>query len=82
MLFSSNGHKIEEFDFTINKQRSINEFPTPIELYDRLIEGRFGKLEHDPFSQSYHKGRHPPRYYQDAAIRKIFEAYFLSRKIS
>ena len=37
--FSSNGHKIEEFDFTTNKQRTINEFPTHIELYYRLIEG-------------------------------------------
>jgi type I restriction enzyme, R subunit len=36
--YSSNGHKIEELDFTTNKQRTINEIPTPIELYDRLIE--------------------------------------------
>ena len=60
--YSSNGHKIEEFDFTTNKQRTIDEFPTPDELFQRLVEGRFGKLEHDPLTQAYHKGRFSPRY--------------------
>jgi len=78
--FSSNGHKIEEFDFTTNKQRTIESFPTPDELYKRLIEGRFGKLEHDPFTQTYHKGRFAPRYYQDVAIKKIVEAYLSGQK--
>jgi len=78
--YSSNGHKIEEFDFTTNEPRTVEEFPTPEELFQRLIEGRFGKLEHDPFTQTYHKGRFQPRYYQDAAIKKIFEAYFSGQK--
>src|SRR5688500_17270447 len=78
--YSTNGRKIEEFDYLTNKQRTIDEFPTPIELYDRLIEGRFGKLQHDPFSQSYHKGKFLPRYYQDAAIRKIFDAYLSGQR--
>jgi len=78
--YSSNGHKIEEFDFTTNTQTTIEKFPTPDELYKRFIEGRFGKLEHDPYTQSYHKGKFPPRHYQDAAIKNIFEAYFKEKK--
>ncbi len=78
--YSTNGHKIEEFDFTNNKQRTVDEFPTPGDLYQRLIEARFGKLESDPFTQSYHKGRFPPRYYQDAAIKNILEAYLSKRQ--
>ena len=78
--YTTNGHKIEEFDFTTNKQRTIEGFPKPEELYQRLVEGRFGKLEHDPFTQLYHKGRFEPRYYQDAAIRKIIEAFLSGQK--
>jgi len=78
--YSSNGHKIEEFDFSTNKQRTIEKFPSPEELYARFIEGRFGKLDNDPFTQNYHKGRFAPRYYQDAAIKKILEAHLLKQK--
>ena len=78
--YSSNGIKIEEFDFTTNKQRTIEEFPTPEEMYQRLMDGRFGKLEHDPFTQAYHKGKFAPRYYQDTAIKNIFEAYLKGQK--
>ena len=78
--YSSNGHKIEEFDFNTKKQITIDKFPTPDELYKRFIEGKFGKLDHDPYSQEYYKDRFPPRYYQDAAIKNIFEAYFKEKK--
>jgi len=33
--YSTNGHGIEEFDFTTNKHRSLDTFPTPKELWDR-----------------------------------------------
>ena len=78
--YSTNGHKIEEFDFNTNEQRTIESFPKPDELFQRLIEGRFGKLEHDPFTQAYHRGRFAPRYYQDSAIKKIIEAYLSGQK--
>jgi hypothetical protein len=42
--YASNGHKIEEFDFTTIKQRTISSlFPTLDELYQRYIIGGFGK---------------------------------------
>jgi type I restriction enzyme, R subunit len=49
--YSSNGHKIEEFDFTLMKQQTIDSFPTPDELYQRYVIGRFGKLQKDPISE-------------------------------
>lgn len=67
--YSSNGHKIEEFDFNTNKQRTVKSFPSPGELYKRYIEGRFGKLRNDPVSQQYYKGELSLRYYQDAFWR-------------
>jgi type I restriction enzyme, R subunit len=78
--YSSNGHKIEEFDFTTLKQRTIERFPSPHELYTRFIVGRFGKLQNDPLTQTFHRGKHALRYYQDAAIKKILEAFLIGQK--
>lgn len=73
--YASNGHKIEEFDFTTMKQRTISLFPTPDELYQRYVIGRFGKLKQDPISEPFHRGEFTLRYYQEAAIKKILEAF-------
>lgn len=78
--YSTNGHKIEEFDYTTMKQKTLERFPTPTELYDRFIVGRFGRLRKDPLSQPFHKGEFALRYYQDAAIKKILEAYLQGQK--
>lgn len=34
--YSSNGHRIEEYDFTTNEQRTLDRFPRPEELWERL----------------------------------------------
>ena len=78
--YSTNGHKIEEFDFTTMKQTTINRFPTPDELFERYIIGKFGKLSQDPISEPFYRGRFPLRYYQDAAIKRIIEAYLSGQK--
>jgi type I restriction enzyme R subunit len=67
--YSSNGHKIEEFDFTTMRQQTISSFPTPDELYQRYITGRFGKLKLDPIGEPFHRGEFTLRYYQEAAIK-------------
>lgn len=78
--YASNGHKIEEFDFTTMKQQTIDTFPTPEEIYQRYIVGRFGKLRQDPLGEPFHSGRLTLRYYQDAAIKKILEAFLSGQK--
>jgi type I restriction enzyme, R subunit len=78
--YSSNGHKIEEFDFITMKQRTSDGFPTPDELYDRFIVGRFGSIRNDPISQPFYSGVVSLRYYQDAAVKKIIEAFLNGQK--
>ncbi len=34
--YATNGKKIEEYDFITKKQRTIDKFPTPLELLERL----------------------------------------------
>ncbi|ASJ11265.1 hypothetical protein A3L12_08145 [Thermococcus sp. P6] len=80
--YSTNGHEIEEFDFTTNKQRAIDRFPTPEELYRRYIQFKFGhEAKIDPLTVPYYtRGGKKPRYYQEAAIKSVIEAVLKGRK--
>jgi len=81
--FSTNGHEIEEFDFTTNQQRTINEFPTPEELYRRYLQFKFKSydVKIDPLNFPYYTiGGKTPRYYQEAAIKSVIEAILNGRK--
>lgn len=77
--YSTNGHGIEEFDFTTKTQKTIDNFPTPQELYSRLISHNqtlTKKLEKNPLEYPlYHSpvGKNP-RYYQLKAIQKALAA--------
>ena len=83
--YSTNGHQIEEFDFTTNTQRTLTEFPTPRELYERYIRYKFRDKEEvkvDPLSFPYYiepRGKRP-RYYQEAAIKNVIEAILNGKK--
>jgi len=43
--YSTNGHQIEEFDYTTNSQKTIKRFPAPEELFKRYLEYTFPKKE-------------------------------------
>jgi type I restriction enzyme, R subunit len=45
--YSSNGHGIEEFDFFINSQTSVERFPTPDELWNRYQQTEIRFLKQD-----------------------------------
>lgn len=74
--YSSNGHGIEEWDFTTNTQRSLTEFPTPEELWQRLctFKSLDVKKPDNPLLQPYCaiEGK-APRYYQEVAINRTIE---------
>lgn len=77
--YSTNGHKIEEFDFTTKTQKTIDKFPTPEELYSRLISHNktlAAGLEKNPLQYPlyYSAAGKNPRYYQMKAIQKALEA--------
>ncbi len=81
--YSTNGHKIEEFDFTTNKQRSLDCFPTPDELWNRYLEYKFkqGEVEPAPLTYSYHQLRGKSlRYYQKVAITRVIESIVEGKK--
>ncbi|MEK7287248.1 MAG: restriction endonuclease subunit R, partial [Elusimicrobiota bacterium] len=78
-VFSSNGHMFVEYDrFTGNTSspKLMAEFPSPENLMKRYEKGMGFKLD-DPAAKPllvrYAGGEATRRYYQDAAIRAIFE---------
>jgi type I restriction enzyme R subunit len=78
-IFSSNGHQFVEYDkFSgiISKPKPMSEFPTHDELKKRYEKYMGIDLESEnakPLLIKYANGEDQRRYYQDAAIRAIFE---------
>lgn len=78
-VYSTNGHRFLEHDRangTTSDLMSMSEFPTPAELiqrYERDLGAAFGSESAGPLATVYPQGRDSVRYYQDAAIRAVFE---------
>ncbi len=78
-VYSTNGHQFVEFNRVTQKTseaKPLNEFPTPEELQTRY-EAQLGFSLTDeaakPLLEPYYNGEASRRYYQDAAIRAVFE---------
>jgi type I restriction enzyme R subunit len=78
-VFSTNGHLFVEFDAKTgitSKEKPLTAFPSPDELRARYEEAVGFNLESEaakPLIQPYTGGEAGRRYYQDAAIRAVFE---------
>ena len=78
-VFASNGHLFVEFDnFSglTSEPRPLNLFPSPDELRQRYEQGKGFSLAEPsarPLITPYTGGEATRRYYQDAAIRAVFE---------
>ncbi len=80
-VFSSNGHLFVEFDrFTglTSAPKPLSEFPTPEQLrarYEERMGFSLAAPQARPLLQPYTGGEGTRRYYQDAAIRAVFEKF-------
>lgn len=85
-VFSSNGHLFVEFDRSTGATaapRPMSEFPTPEELRTRYEAAMGFSLAEEvakPLITPYQRGEANRRYYQDAAIRAVFEKIARSTK--
>lgn len=75
--YSTNGHGIVEFDFLTGRERDLETFPTPQELWDRFRAGE--QLRDDTASERLltpynHLSGKSPRYYQEIAINRTVQA--------
>jgi type I restriction enzyme R subunit len=82
--YATNGHGIVEHDYITGKQTTLQQFPSPEELWRRLrqAEGiQDGKDADDllfPFHQEI--GGKSPRYYQEIAINRTVQAVIKGQK--
>ncbi len=81
--YSTNGHGIVEFDFTTGKERELESFPGPAELWQRFRAAEriaddetAGKIL-TPANAAVGKGQ---RYYQEIAINRALQAILQGRK--
>ena len=78
-VFSTNGHMYVEYDRfagLTSSPKPISAFPSPAELQSRYESGMGFKLSDEkakPLLAKYTGGEATRRYYQDAAIRAVFE---------
>ena len=81
--YSTNGHGIVEFDFTTGKERPVDVFPKPAELWQRFRANE--KIEDEeaasrlltPANAAIGKGQ---RYYQEIAINRVVQAVLQGKK--
>jgi type I restriction enzyme R subunit len=80
--YSTNGHRIIEYDDITHLEREIDKFPTPEELWKRLkneegIADEVGERILEPF---HHIAGKTPRYYQEVAINRSIKEIYKNRK--
>jgi type I restriction enzyme R subunit len=80
--YSTNGHRIIEYDDITHLEREIDKIPTPDELWKRLkkeegIADDVGERILEPF---HHIAGKTPRYYQEIAINRSIKEIYKNRK--
>lgn len=73
LIFSSNGKKTYAFSLLEGKGEYIESYPTPEELYNRIVYKSNSikeRLLNEPY---YITGQYAPRYYQELAVQKVME---------
>lgn len=83
--YSTNGEEFVEHDMVTGAERHIpmNEFPTPLELRERLKNAKqYTKEEEEIIDFPYYTNAdsHEPRYYQRIAINRTIEAVARGQK--
>ena len=75
--YATNGHGIIEFDYTTGKEREIETFPSPDELWQRFRNHQNiadEKTARQLLTPSNHLTGKSPRYYQEIAINRTVQA--------
>lgn len=80
--YATNGHGIVEFDYITGRERLIDAFPTPDELWQRLKagEGLNDDAARRLITPLNHATGKPLRYYQEIAVHRAVQAILQGRR--
>lgn len=80
--YATNGQGIVEFDYLTGRERVIETFPTPEELWSRLTgaEALSAESSEKLLTPAYPLSGKSPRYYQEIAINRTVQAILQGRR--
>lgn len=80
--YATNGHGIIEFDYVTGREREIETFPTPEELWKRLTaaESLGPEVADRLLTPGYHLSGKVLRYYQEIAVNRAVQAVLQGRR--
>ncbi|MFZ0921607.1 MAG: DEAD/DEAH box helicase family protein, partial [Candidatus Acidiferrales bacterium] len=80
--YSTNGHGIVEHDFMTGLESTLENFPSPDELWQRLKHGENipSQIVERLLTPYYHLSGKSPRYYQEIAINSAIRAILQGQK--
>jgi type I restriction enzyme R subunit len=80
--YSTNGHGIIEHDLTTGLESTLEDFPSPGELWQRFkhAENIPSQIVERLLTPYYHLPGKPPRYYQEIAINRAIRAILQGQK--
>jgi len=80
--YSTNGHGVVEHDFTTGLEKTLESFPSPDELWQRLkhADNIPSQIVERLLTPYYHLSGKSPRYYQEIAINNAIRAILQGRK--
>ena len=80
--YATNGIEIIEFDYLTGQELFWTEFPSPEELWQRLLNSQAFPPEAAQriLSPYYHNSGKSPRYYQEIAINRVVQAVIQGKK--
>lgn len=80
--YATNGREIIEFDYLTGRERRIDSFPTPAELWQRFQAGQSITPEESKrlLAPYYHHSGKSPRYYQEIAINRAVQSILQGTK--
>ncbi len=69
--FATNGKKIYQIDMETGKEKEVDKFPTPQEVWNKTF--RIQNEWKDKFNGIFYGGNRPPRFYQEIAINRVMD---------
>ena len=81
--YATNGEGIIEFDFTTGKERLLDAFPSPQDLWARYCQAKEivdEQIKKRLLAPYYHTPGKVPRYYQEIAINRSIESILQGKK--
>ncbi|MBX7236737.1 MAG: DEAD/DEAH box helicase family protein [Caldilineales bacterium] len=78
--FATNGKQVLEFDYVLGRERTLEDFPAPEELWQRRHGSLTPSVQQRLLTPYQRLPDKEPRYYQEIAINRVVQAILAGRR--